>query len=50
MTTDYQRIIMINLVKNKGPEAKLTTELKNLMLASNIKTVKHVPYDFHGET
>lgn len=50
MTTDYSRVLMINLIRKKNPEAKLTAELQKHMLASGINNVKHVWYDFHGET
>ena len=50
MVKDYNRVLMINLIRKKNPEAKLTAELQNHMLNSGIKSVKHVWYDFHGET
>lgn len=50
MTTDYNRVLMVNLIRKKNPEAKLTAELQKHMLSSGIKSVKHVWYDFHGET
>ena len=50
MIKDYNRILMINLIRKKNPEAKLTAELQKHMLSSGIKAVKHIWYDFHGET
>jgi hypothetical protein len=51
MINDYNRVLMINLIRKKNPEAKLTAELQKHMLSViGLKAVKHVWYDFHGET
>lgn len=50
ITHDYNRVLMVNLIRKKNPEAKLTAELQKQLLASGISSVKHVWYDFHGET
>ena len=42
---------MINLVKkNKEDEQKLTTKLVKMLEKQPRKNVKHIWFDFHGET
>jgi predicted aldo/keto reductase-like oxidoreductase len=51
ITTDYNRVVMVNLVKkNKEDEAKLTEMLQQLLQERPRKNVKHIWFDFHGET
>jgi hypothetical protein len=48
---DYGRVIMVNLVKKmKKDECKLTESLMKLLELLPQRNVKHIWYDFHGET
>jgi len=51
ITSDYNRVVMINLVKKGLPdEAKLSENLQILLNSHPRKDVKHIWFDFHGET
>lgn len=48
---DYGRVIMVNLVKKKkADECKLTESLMKLLELHPNRNLKHIWYDFHGET
>jgi len=49
--TDYNRVVMVNLVKkNKPDEQMLTKALVKMLEMQPRKNVKHIWFDFHGET
>ena len=42
MTDNYKRVVMLDLLKEKGAEGALVHQVESLLAASSNKDVKHV--------